>query len=113
MAVSLKQLVRNQILFREVNERVAKVHGSLDDASPSEFVCECSHDDCTETLALSAPEYERIRSSPNLFVILPGHESPQVDRVVEVGEGFSLVEKTKHTDLVVPFYPRTRLPKGG
>ena len=42
-----------------------------------------------------------VRSSPNLFVVLPGHEVLEVDQVLEARERFSLVEKTKHTDLVL------------
>jgi hypothetical protein len=49
MAVSPEQLVRNQLLLREVNERIAEVahpNGS------SEFLCECGGNECTETLEL-------------------------------------------------------------
>jgi hypothetical protein len=100
MASSPEQLVRNQVLLREVNERIAEVASSWA-GDPPAFLCECSHDDCTGSLALSLPEYERIRSSPNLFMIAPGHESPEVDRVVEARHGSNLVEKTKHLELVL------------
>ena len=66
-----------------------------------EFLCECSRNDCSETRALPLPEYERIRSSPNLFVIAPDHECPEVDRVVEARHDSQLVEKTKHLELVL------------
>jgi hypothetical protein len=100
MANSPERLVRNQILLREVNERIAEIASSSAGDLP-EFLCECSGNDCTETLALSLSEYERVRSSSNLFVILPGHEFPEVDRVVETRHGSQLVEKTKHLELVV------------
>jgi hypothetical protein len=73
MAVLPERLVRNQVLLREVNERIAEASASWDGGA-GEWLCECSHDECVETLALSALEYERIRSSPNVFVIVPGHE---------------------------------------
>jgi hypothetical protein len=82
MANSPERLVRRQILRREVNERIAEIASSSAGDLP-EFLCECSRNDCTETLALSLPEYERVRSSSNHFVILPVHECPEVDRVVE------------------------------
>ena len=100
MASSHEQLVRNQLMLREVNERVAEVAAGWTD-DPPEFLCECSNEDCVETLALSRDEYEIVRSSPNLFVVLPGHEVMEVDQVLEARERFSLVEKTKHTDLVL------------
>jgi hypothetical protein len=99
MANSPEQLVGNQVLLREVNERIAEI-ASSSAGDPPEFLCECSRNDCSETLALALPEYERIRSSPNLFVLAPGHECPEVDRVVEARHDSHLVEKTKHLELV-------------
>ena len=110
MAASLEQLVRNQMLLREVNDRIAAIFGGADEISDeifvgedslTEFLCECSNGDCVETLSLSLLEYKGIRSSPNLFVLLPGHETAEVDRVVEAHATFSLVKKTKHVDLVL------------
>ena len=112
MAVSLEQLVRNQVLLREVNERVAEIV-SVDGDAPAEFLCECSNDDCAETLPLTLLEYRGIRSLPNLFVILPGHEAAEVDRIVEAHAGFSLVEKTQHVDLVVSSHPDRAPLEGG
>ena len=111
MTVSLEQLVRNQVLLREVNERIAEITTSWSGGVPA-FLCVCSHDDCTESLALSLPEYERIRSSPNLFMVAPGHEFPQVDRVVETRHSSNLVEKTKYLELVLPWHRDTPHERG-
>ena len=100
MASSLERLVRSQVLLREVNERVAEVFGTWT-GDPPAFVCECSNEDCAETVELSLDEYRMIRSSVNLFVINPGHECLEVDRIVEARDGVTLVEKTEHTDLVL------------
>ena len=70
MSRQLQRLVRSQILFREVNERVLESVGSLE--GPLEFLCECSNEDCIETVALHLEEYEAIRSHPNLFVVTAG-----------------------------------------
>jgi len=97
---SRTQLVRNQLLIREVNERIAEVlHADRDDAM--EFLCECSDANCIETIALSYLEYKGIRSNANLFSIVRGHESPAVDRIVQEHEHFTLVEKKERLDLVV------------
>jgi hypothetical protein len=92
MAVSLDRLERNQILFREVNERIRTL---LDESTgPTEFICECCSEDCIETLKLSLGEYERIRARPNIFFVAPGHEIPATERVVEETNAYKLVEKT-------------------
>ena len=98
MASSHEQLVRNQLLLRDVNERIAEVAAGWTD-DPPEFLCECSNEACVETLVLSRDQYETLRSSLNLFVVVSGHEVLEVDRVVEAGDRFSLVEKIKHNDL--------------
>jgi hypothetical protein len=112
MAASLEQLVRNQMLLREVNDRIAEIV-SADGDAPAEFVCECSNDDCAETLPLSLLAYKGIRSSANLFVVLRDHEIPEVDRVVEEHERFNLVEKTQHVDLVVDAHRDSLRPERG
>jgi hypothetical protein len=100
LASSLEPLVRTQMLLRDVNERIASVAATWK-ADPPAFLCECSDLGCTETVNLSLREYESIRSTPNLFVVHDGHEHPDVDHVVHARNGFMLVEKTKHIDLVV------------
>ena len=109
MSVSLDRLVRNQLLFREVNDRIREVTERFDVDHPIGFICECSREDCTDIVSLAAGEYEGVRSSPTLFVIVPGHETLEVEQVVDVNERFMLVEKIKLTDEVVETYKR-RVP---
>jgi hypothetical protein len=93
-------------LFREVNERLRETVGAF--KGPLEFLCECSKEDCIETVGLDLEEYERIRSHPNLFVVASGHELPEVERVVDQGEGYLLVEKTVAAEVVIEADPRSR-----
>ena len=106
MSRSLQRLVRSQILFREVNERVRETVGAF--GGPIDFLCECSQEDCTESVVLDMEEYERIRSHSNLFVVVTGHERLEVDRVVDQGNGYVLVEKIVAVDEVIAADPRSR-----
>jgi hypothetical protein len=106
MSVSLERLVRNQLVFREVNDRIREVTQALGVADPIDFICECSREDCTETVSLAVEEYEGVRSSATLFVIVPGHETPEVEQVVDANARFMLVEKIKHADKVIAAYTR-------
>ena len=81
---------RNQALWREVNERIKAVAETSGDM---EFLCECARLDCTETISMSMAEYERIRSSPTRFPIKVGHDFPEIERVIEAGDGYAVVEK--------------------
>jgi hypothetical protein len=106
MSVNAARLARNQVLFREVNERVrAVLDGSL---GATEFICECSDPDCTETIALDVADYERIRANPNRFLVTSGHELLEIERVVSSTDGYCLVEKVVGAEYVVWTDPRAR-----
>jgi hypothetical protein len=87
-----ERLARNESLFREVNERVEQLNEELGGRS-GEFICECSRIDCSELIELTLGEYERARSGGRSFVLFPGHELPELERVVEENEQFMIVEK--------------------
>jgi hypothetical protein len=84
---------RNEALFRQVNERIEEVNRNVGDDSFSDFLCECGDDDCTAPVSLTIAEYEEVRGDPTHFVIANGHEVPNVERVIETNERFSVVEK--------------------
>jgi hypothetical protein len=105
MAANPERLARNQVLFREVNERLREVLAGAD--GPTEFLCECSNEDCIETVALGLDEYEKIRANPRRFVVAPGHELLQVERIVETNDRFKLVEKIVAQDYAVRTDPRS------
>jgi hypothetical protein len=99
------------MLLRDVNERIVSVAASWKQDPPA-FLCECSDPDCTEPVSLSLREYEIIRSTPNLFLIHQGHEHPDVDRVVLASDRLTLVEKTKHVDLVLSWQRNAHAAEG-
>jgi hypothetical protein len=88
------RLAKNEMLFREINEQIkhsAEQHGN--DAHTYEFLCECSNMDCTLRLHMTVAAYERLRSDPTQFAVAPGHELPEIERVVEDCGGYSIVQK--------------------
>jgi hypothetical protein len=105
MSVSLERLARNQALFREVNERL--LH--LSDGSANgqvDFLCECSQQDCAETISLSLGEYNEVRARATLFAISPGHETLAVEKVLETRPAYIIVEKTNGKGFAVETDPR-------
>jgi hypothetical protein len=92
-----ERLGENEALFREVNERIAGVAeefleiGARD--TPVEFNCECGAADCTEPMSMTLVEYEALRAEPTRFAVVPGHEVPDVERVVDRRPKYLVVEK--------------------
>ena len=109
MAALLVRSARSQVLFREVNDRIREM---LDSAGPMEIVCECTDKDCTATIILEREEYDRARSDPTHFLVVPGHERPEVERVVHQSERSVTVAKTVQVDIAGRNDPRSR-PTGG
>jgi len=89
-----EQVARNEVLFREVNERINEVDKGLGGGSSTLiFVCECGRDDCAEQIELTREEYEAVRADPKRFAVLPGHEDTRVARVVERHRRYFVAEK--------------------
>jgi hypothetical protein len=91
-----QRAARNEALFREVNENIARLeerHGTATITEPV-FVCECADAGCTEQLAVDLDTYQRVREQPRLFFVRPGHEDSELERVVETHADYLIVEKT-------------------
>lgn len=87
------RLARNQVLFREVNERVETLSESFGGDDLISFVCECSHTDCAAQIELSRDDYEGVRAHGARFLIVAGHEFPEAERVVDERGYWVVVEK--------------------
>ncbi len=91
---SEKRLALNEVMFREINERLESRIETLSQGEPQLTVlCECSDPDCTTRLSVTTGEYETVRSDPRQFVVVPGHESERVERIVERTDRYEIVRK--------------------
>jgi hypothetical protein len=89
-----RRIGENEVVFREVNERLRELGESFSLVSEvAEFVCECANTSCTDRIQLTLPEYEHVRSDPKWFVTVPGHEVLEYERVIEQTDSYSIVEK--------------------
>jgi hypothetical protein len=85
---------RNEILFREVNERLRELGEGFSLVSEeAEFVCECGSSSCLERVHMPLARYEEIRSDPKRFFVVKGHEQPELEKIVAEAEEFLIVEK--------------------
>jgi len=95
---------KNEALFREVNDRIQEVGERLQvmpDDEPLEFRCECGRPACDGFLSLTAPEYEHVRSDNDRFIVVPGHQDPEIERVVERTERYVVVDKLPQAEPLV------------
>jgi hypothetical protein len=88
---------RNESISRGINERIEEAH---DRESPAEYVrmvCECGQETCDRLIAISAAEYEQIRSDPRQFAVTREHVIADLERVVYETDRFAVVTKEEGT----------------
>jgi hypothetical protein len=92
-----RRIAENEAIFREANEDVHATDTERVGAAPPEtawdFLCECGDAGCHQPVRLTVAEYERVRSNPIQFAVVPGHERPEVEQVVATTDRFAVVEK--------------------
>ena len=115
MDADQERRARNEAIFREVNERIEELSRRSgideDDSLLPGFICECSTEGCTELLQLSYHQYEAVRQNPRRFLVLPGHQDLDVERVVDQLANALVVEKFSETsEVAVENDPRSDDP---
>jgi hypothetical protein len=90
--VNEQRRAQNEAAFRAINERIASL-GHRYGAETVDVVCECSDTECTQRITLPANVYERARAEPTYFLIVPGHETAGIERIVERAERYAIVAK--------------------
>jgi hypothetical protein len=92
-----RKIAENEVRFRTANEKIEAARLRLEaDPITVPFVCECGRIECLQTVRLTIPEYESVRSDGACFVCAPGHEITVggVGRVVQETHSYVIVQKT-------------------
>ena len=96
MDARAERIGRNEDLFRKVNDQIEGVNEAFGRITGTmSILCECSKLECIEQIDLTVDEYRRLRAEPTRFAVMPGHELPDVERVVERHEAYFAVEKAE------------------
>lgn len=88
-----RRLAGNEALFRKVNEAIERGQWPGEETAPTGFRCECARLGCNKLILLTLLEYERVRADPRRFIVLAGHELPELETVVETADGYVVVQK--------------------
>lgn len=89
-----ERVARNEEVFHEVNRQIEKLEEKLGRRKTFGILCECSKKHCLDTFEVAPDVFQRVRSNSLLFFVAPGHEDPEVERVIERNPQFFVVEKT-------------------
>lgn len=100
-------MLENEAVFRRYNERVqhnfreiitqAREAGQeylvKTDDTALHFYCECSDENCRDRIQMKPSLYDKIHLNRRHFIVLPGHDTVVVERVVRYKPKYSIVEK--------------------
>jgi hypothetical protein len=90
------RLGHNQSVVRSLNRRLDHGLVTPKEPFPTEgpgFLCECSNLDCTEIVYVDLATYDEVRRDDRRFFVRTGHDIPDIEQIVAVGDGYVVVEK--------------------
>lgn len=104
---SARKLAENQVHFREPNEKISEGFSDLKAIAEEEdqtgmlpefdasilFYCECSDEKCKKRIKLKLSKYEELHQNRCQFILLPGHNVPEIERIVQSEDDYIVVEK--------------------
>jgi hypothetical protein len=86
----------NEAVFREANERIQELNETFATFTDElVLVCECGDGKCVEQITMPPGAYEELRADPAHFAVAPGHEIPDVERVIAQRDGYDVVRKSE------------------
>jgi hypothetical protein len=109
MEKRLERQARNEALLREVNERINAIDraAATGDGDTHGFHCECGREGgCEERIWMTLEEYDVVRAQDDRFALVPGHETDELEYVVESTERFVIVDKVDAAEPLVADDPR-------
>jgi hypothetical protein len=84
-----ERIVHTEGFFRAINAEIAEMDGK----TVTRYLCECGNPYCTESIELPPGVIGQLHASPRHFVVLKGHEIPDVETVVGEHDGYVIVRK--------------------
>ena len=84
-----ERILETEEFYRGVNQVIAR---TTPHNSPS-FLCECANPFCNVSFETSAEDLLTPHSTPGHYAIPPGHETPDLEEVVQPRNGYAIARK--------------------
>jgi hypothetical protein len=90
-----ERIAKNEVVFRATNREIAQADKEAGGGPEAvlEVICECGREGCSGLIRLTVAEYDGVHSESDRFVVLPGHENPEIESVVERRAEYVVVDK--------------------
>jgi len=90
-----ERIAKNETVFRAANREIEQAEQEAGGGTHRliEVLCECGRPECGGLISLTVAEYKDIHSEDDRFVVLRGHESAGIEKVVEERADYLVVDK--------------------
>jgi hypothetical protein len=90
-----ERIAKNEAVFRATNREIKQAEQEAGGGTDKliEVLCECGRKGCSGLITLTLAEYEGAHSQDDRFVVLRGHETAEIEEVVEEKAGYLVVDK--------------------
>jgi hypothetical protein len=89
-----ERIAKNEAVFRAANREIEQADKEAGDPDGMlEVLCECGQEGCSGLIRLTVVEYDGVHAQDDRFVVLAGHENPEIESVVERRAEYLVVDK--------------------
>jgi hypothetical protein len=88
-----ERALRNEEFFHGANQAILREAEPVPAEQPMEFLCECVRLGCADRVRLAPRDWRAAHEDDRTFVICPGHEVLDVERVVRREDAYAVVRK--------------------
>ncbi|HET7854984.1 MAG TPA: hypothetical protein VFL41_00860 [Gaiellaceae bacterium] len=90
-----ERIAKNEVVMRAANRELQDAEEEVSDGSATrlEVLCECGRDECDGVQTLTLAEFEEVHSRGDRFVVLYGHNTPEIETIVEEREVYLVVDR--------------------
>ena len=92
-----RRKVANEVLAKGLNRKLESLLEQGEDEPidqhEADFFCECSTATCSDRIRMTVARFDAIHAHPQDYIVRPGHQDREVERVVESEPGYLIVRK--------------------
>jgi hypothetical protein len=90
-----ERIAKNETVFRAANREIE--HAEQEEGGGThrsiEVLCECGRPGCSGLISLTIAQYNDVHTQEDRFVVVRGHENPNLEKVVEERADYLVVDK--------------------
>lgn len=88
-----ERIAKNEAVLRAANRELEQADKEVGGDGVLDVLCECGQEGCSGVISMAIAEYDSLHAQDDRFVVVPGHENPEIETVVDRRESYLVVDK--------------------